>query len=152
MGLSSPEALYLGTDNEPADQSEVFRWLAKAAGNASSQRRTKSSGNWERLQEQQALPEFPPAAIRLFLPLPNVPRRVRGDSGRNGASYSLDRKATTERVLFRARALCCFSRIELRQREVVREYLRRKVPRRALTSVQLRKASPKIRRSRRGTA
>jgi len=29
MSLSSPDALYLGTDHEPADQFEVFRWLAK---------------------------------------------------------------------------------------------------------------------------
>ena len=32
MRLSSPETLYLATDNEPADQTEVFRWLAKALG------------------------------------------------------------------------------------------------------------------------
>ena len=32
MRLSSPEALYLGTDNEPADQAEIFRWLAKRLG------------------------------------------------------------------------------------------------------------------------
>ena len=32
MSSSSPEALYLGTDNEPSDQTEVFRWLAKAIG------------------------------------------------------------------------------------------------------------------------
>jgi nucleoside-diphosphate-sugar epimerase len=30
--LSSPETLYLGTDNEPADQVEVLRWLAKRLG------------------------------------------------------------------------------------------------------------------------
>ncbi|MSO22108.1 MAG: SDR family oxidoreductase [Acidobacteria bacterium] len=32
MSLSSPEALYLGADHEPADQVEVFRWLAKRLG------------------------------------------------------------------------------------------------------------------------
>jgi nucleoside-diphosphate-sugar epimerase len=32
MGLSSPKAVYLGADNEPADQSEVFQWLAKRLG------------------------------------------------------------------------------------------------------------------------
>jgi nucleoside-diphosphate-sugar epimerase len=35
MSLSSPEALYLGTDDEPSDQSEVFRWLAKRLGTPS---------------------------------------------------------------------------------------------------------------------
>ena len=32
MRLSSPEALYLGTDNEPVDQVEVSQWLAKRLG------------------------------------------------------------------------------------------------------------------------
>jgi hypothetical protein len=32
MRLRAPEALYLGTDNEPSDQTEVFRWLAKEIG------------------------------------------------------------------------------------------------------------------------
>jgi len=32
MRLSSPETLYLGTDSEPVDQAEVFRWLAKRLG------------------------------------------------------------------------------------------------------------------------
>jgi len=32
MKLSSPEVLYLGTDNEPADQAEVLRWLARQLG------------------------------------------------------------------------------------------------------------------------
>ena len=32
MRLSSLETLYLGTDNEPADQGEVLRWLAKRLG------------------------------------------------------------------------------------------------------------------------
>lgn len=32
MRLSSPETLYLGTDNEPADQAEVLRWLARQLG------------------------------------------------------------------------------------------------------------------------
>jgi nucleoside-diphosphate-sugar epimerase len=32
MRLSSPEALYVGTDNEPADQAEVLRWLATQLG------------------------------------------------------------------------------------------------------------------------
>jgi len=32
MRLSSPETLYLSTDNEPADQSEVLRWLAGQMG------------------------------------------------------------------------------------------------------------------------
>jgi len=32
MSLSDPEALYLGTDHEPADQSLVFRWLAERLG------------------------------------------------------------------------------------------------------------------------
>lgn len=32
MALSSPEVVYLGADNEPADQSEVFRWLANRLG------------------------------------------------------------------------------------------------------------------------
>jgi nucleoside-diphosphate-sugar epimerase len=32
MRLSSPEAVYLGTDNEPADQAEVLCWLAKKIG------------------------------------------------------------------------------------------------------------------------
>ena len=36
MQLSSPETLYLGTDNEPADQAEVLRWLAKRLGVPSS--------------------------------------------------------------------------------------------------------------------
>jgi len=34
MRLSSPEALYLGTDNEPADQAEVLRWLARQLGSS----------------------------------------------------------------------------------------------------------------------
>jgi nucleoside-diphosphate-sugar epimerase len=32
MRLSSPEAIYVGTDNEPADQAAVLRWLAKRLG------------------------------------------------------------------------------------------------------------------------
>jgi nucleoside-diphosphate-sugar epimerase len=32
MALGSPEVVYLGADNEPADQSEVLRWLAKRLG------------------------------------------------------------------------------------------------------------------------
>jgi len=32
MSLDSPETLYLGVDDEPADQSEVFRWLATRLG------------------------------------------------------------------------------------------------------------------------
>jgi len=32
MRLSSPEALYLGTDNEPEDQADVLRWLARRLG------------------------------------------------------------------------------------------------------------------------
>jgi nucleoside-diphosphate-sugar epimerase len=32
MRLSSPETVYLGTDNEPADQAEVLRWLARQLG------------------------------------------------------------------------------------------------------------------------
>jgi nucleoside-diphosphate-sugar epimerase len=35
MRLSSPEALYLGVDNEPADQAEVLRWLARQLGSPS---------------------------------------------------------------------------------------------------------------------
>jgi nucleoside-diphosphate-sugar epimerase len=32
MRLKALEAIYLGTDNEPSDQTEVFRWLAKEIG------------------------------------------------------------------------------------------------------------------------
>ncbi|HEU0007666.1 MAG TPA: SDR family oxidoreductase [Terriglobia bacterium] len=32
MSLGSPEAIYLGADNEPADQAEVLGWLAKRLG------------------------------------------------------------------------------------------------------------------------
>jgi len=32
MSFDSPEALYLGSDCEPADQSEILRWLAKQLG------------------------------------------------------------------------------------------------------------------------
>lgn len=32
MLLSAPEILYLGTDDEPSGQSDVFRWLAKRLG------------------------------------------------------------------------------------------------------------------------
>jgi nucleoside-diphosphate-sugar epimerase len=32
MSLDSPESLYLGADDEPADQFEVFRWLATRLG------------------------------------------------------------------------------------------------------------------------
>jgi nucleoside-diphosphate-sugar epimerase len=51
MRLGSPETLYLGTDREPADQAEVFLWLAKQLGSppprsgsrAPSGRETKSN-------------------------------------------------------------------------------------------------------------
>ena len=44
MRLSSPETLYLGVDNEPADQAEVLRWLARQLGSPSprSESRTPS--------------------------------------------------------------------------------------------------------------
>jgi nucleoside-diphosphate-sugar epimerase len=32
LGLASPEAVYLGVDDEPADQREVLRWLAARLG------------------------------------------------------------------------------------------------------------------------
>jgi nucleoside-diphosphate-sugar epimerase len=36
MLLSAPASLYLGSDNEPSDQSEVLRWLAKRLDNVPS--------------------------------------------------------------------------------------------------------------------
>jgi nucleoside-diphosphate-sugar epimerase len=42
MRLSSPEILYLATDNEPADQVEVMRWLAKRLGALPSQAQPKA--------------------------------------------------------------------------------------------------------------
>ncbi len=81
MGLAAPEALYIGADHEPVPRGDLVRWLAARLGALTPGGGGGGGrGGWGNLfpgAGQQALPQRPPRALGLPLPLPHFPGGLR---------------------------------------------------------------------------